>query len=321
MAVYTHVTDSDIHQFLCDYDIGKLSFFSGIAEGVENSNFLLQTTTNRYILTLYEKRVNPIDIPFFLKLLTHLAKHGISCPIPVKGNDGNALRKLKNRPAAIVTFLDGSWPRIPNSWHCRALGAAMAQMHHCGKNFPLTRKNSLTIGDWRPLLEACQLTKKEIYIALYNELNQELGWLERNWPKDLPTGIIHADLFPDNVFFQNRELSGIIDFYFACTDFLAYDLAICINAWCLNDDGILSAEKSRSMISAYQKVRPLLPEEVTALPILARGSALRFLLTRLYDWLNHPEGALVKPKDPMSYLKKLRFHQNVSNISAYGIMK
>ena len=257
MAVYTHVTDSDIHQFLKGYDIGKLTCFSGIAEGVENSNFLLQTTTNQYILTLYEKRVNPIDIPFFLGLLTQLANNGISCPIPVNGNDGNALRELKNRPAAIVTFLDGAWPRRPNSGHCRALGAAMAHMHRSGADFHLTRKNSLTIGNWRPLLEACLLTEKEIYIPLYNELNHELVWLEQNWPKDLPTGIIHADLFPDNVFFKSRKLSGIIDFYFACTDFLAYDLAICINAWCVDDNGILNTEKSESMISAYQKVRPL----------------------------------------------------------------
>jgi homoserine kinase type II len=319
MAVYTHITDSDLSAFLSLYDIGELTSFSGIAEGVENSNFLVRTTTGTYILTLYEKRVDPADLPFFLGLMGHLSASGMSCPTPIIGRDGAALKELNGRPAAMVTFLEGVWPRRIEPGHCRSLGGAMAGMHLASMDFDIQRVNALSVESWRPLLASCNLPSLEIYHALHNELNVELGRLETDWPTDLPIGVVHADLFPDNVFFLHQNVSGIIDFYFACTDFLAYDLAICLNAWCFENDGAFNVTKARLLISAYQKVRPLSASELEALPVLARGSAMRFLLTRLYDWLNQPEGAMVKPKDPMEYLKKLRFHQKVSSPSAYGL--
>jgi len=318
MAVYTHLSDEEIRKFLTEYDIGQLLNFSEIAEGVENSNFLLTTSSNKYILTLYEKRVDPHDLPFFLKLLSHLASSGLSCPLPVEARDGKALRTLGGKPAAIVTYLQGSWPRQTTHDQCKALGSTMAMMHEFGKSFQGIRKNALTLTAWRPLLDSCRLPEREVYINLFNELNQELKWLEANWPKSLPSGIIHADLFPDNVFFKDDNLSGVIDFYFACNDFLAYDIAVCINAWCFDENELFNFKKSSCILSAYNEMRTLSKEEVASLPVLIRGSAIRFLLTRLYDWLNHPEDALVKPKDPMSYLKKLRFHQQVSDPSGYG---
>ena len=318
MAVYTHLSDEEIRKFLTEYDIGQLLNFSEIAEGVENSNFLLTTSRNKYILTLYEKRVDPLDLPFFLKLLFHLASAGLSCPLPVEGKDGKALRTLGGKPAAIVTYLQGNWPRQTTPDQCKALGSTMAMMHEFGKSFQGIRTNALTLTAWRPLLDSCKLPEREVYINLYNELNQELNWLEANWPKSLPSGIIHADLFPDNVFFKDDNLSGIIDFYFACNDFLAYDIAVCINAWCFDENELFNFKKSSCILSAYNEMRTLSKEEMASLPVLIRGSAIRFLLTRLYDWLNHPEDALVKPKDPMSYLKKLRFHQQVSDPSGYG---
>lgn len=218
-----------------------------------------------------------------------------------------------------MTFLEGMWHRRIQPAYCRSLGAAMAAMHVAGADFPMTRANDLSVAGWRPLLEACGMQSNQIYHGLYNALNTELGLLERSWPERLPTGTIHADLFPDNVFFLGDQVSGIIDFYFACTDALAYDLAICLNAWCFENDGSFNVTKARQLVTGYQTVRALSPAEREAIPVLARGSALRFLLTRLYDWLNHPEGAFVKPKDPMEYHQKLRFHQSASGPSAYGL--
>lgn len=319
MAVYTPVSDEELEAFLADYDIGDVTSFSGIAEGVENSNFLVRTTRSIYILTLYEKRVDPKDLPFFIALMDHLAQNGLNCPRPVPARDGQTLRRLNDRPAAVVTFLEGMWRRRIQPGCCRALGEAMAKLHLAGADFGMRRANNLSVGSWRPLLESCGMPSDPIYHGLYNSLNRELADLEQHWPTGLPDGVIHADLFPDNVFFLGDDVSGIIDFYFACTDALAYDLAICLNAWCFEKDGSFNVTKARNLVSGYQSVRPLAPEEREALPLLARGSAIRFLLTRLYDWLNHPEGALVKPKDPMEYHQKLRFHQGVVGPSAYGL--
>ena len=320
MAVYTKINNIELRQFLSQYDIGELVAFAEIAEGVENSNFLVQTTKGPFILTLYEKRVDPDDLPFFLQLLTHLSEQDVSCPIPVRKRDGKILNQLNQRPAAIVTFLDGTSPKATTNIHCEAVGVSMAKMHSAGKHFKMQRENSLSIKQWRPLLNSCDLLNRPIYLKLYNELNEELNWLEANWPYDLPKGIIHADLFPDNIFFLNGNLSGVIDFYFACTDFLSYDLAISINAWCFEADETFSTEKSKTMVHAYQSQRSLSSDEITCFPVLMRGSAIRFLLTRLYDWLNHPPDAFVKPKDPMSYLKKLHFHQKVQSPKEYGFV-
>ncbi len=319
MAVYTEVSDEDLETFVAAYDIGAVVACKGIAEGVENTNYLLQTDSANYILTLYEKRVDRRDLPFFVGLMDHLASRGLACPTPVHGRDGMALRELCGRPACLVTFLKGMSPRRVALQHCAPLGAAMAQMHLAGADFPMARRNSLSVGDWRPLLEASAARADEVLPGLADLLETELHLLEDRWPADLPTGVIHADLFPDNVFFLNERVSGLIDFYFACTDAFAYDIAICLNAWCFEPDGAFNATKARHMLAAYRRVRPITPAELEALPLLARGSAMRFLLTRLYDWLNTPSGAFVRRKDPLEYLHKLRFHQGIAGPGAYGL--
>ena len=319
MAVYTEVSDDDLDGFVAEYDIGAVVSCKGIAEGVENTNYLLQTDRDSYILTLYEKRVNPEDLPFFLGLMDHLAVRGLACPTPIHGRDGKALRSLCGRPAAMVSFLKGVSHRRISLGHCAELGPAMAEMHLKGADFPLTRRNSLSLEGWRGLFEAVRPRAPEIKSDLADLLDAELDYLEANWPKSLPVGLIHADLFPDNVFFLGEAMSGIIDFYFACTDFLAYDIAICLNAWCFEADGAFNATKARLMLNGYRRVRPLSADELDALPLLARGAATRFLLTRSYDWLNTPEGALVKRKDPMEYYRKLVFHQGITGPGGYGI--
>ena len=319
MAVYTEVSDEELEEFLSQYDLGGLVSFKGIAEGVENTNYLLGTGTGTYILTLYEKRVHRGDLPYFLGLMEHLAGQGIVCPTPIRGGDGKALRELCSRPAAIISFLEGVWPRRVQPRHCALLGATMARMHLAGASFEGERVNALSIEGWRRLFRQVEARADEVRPDLASEIARELAHLEAHWPRDLPAGIIHADLFPDNVFFLADKLSGLIDFYFACNDFFAYDLAICLNAWCFETDDSFNITKARQMLSAYRRVRPFSDTELEALPLLARGSALRFLLTRLYDWLNHPDGAWVKPKDPLEYLQKLKFHQGVTGAGAYGL--
>lgn len=318
MAVYTEITDDDLRSFLAEYDIGAPLSLKGIAEGVENTNYLLVTECGPYILTLYEKRTRLEDLPFFLGLMDHLAARGIACPTPVHGRDGAALRTLCGRPAAIVTFLQGMWPRRINPQHCGELGRALAAFHKAGEGFTPTRPNALSVDGWRELLEATRERADEVRRGLAVEIGAEFDFLSAQWPTDLPAGVIHADLFPDNVFFRGEALTGLIDFYFACNDFLVYDLAICMNAWCFEADGAFNATKARALLIAYERERPLGAAEREALPLLCRGSALRFLLTRLYDWLNHPPGAFVKPKDPLEYARKLRFHQGVRGIGDYG---
>ena len=319
MAVYTEVDDEELEAFLLDYDLGQLHSFKGIAEGVENSNYLLRTSEGTYILTLYEKRVDPADLPFFVGLMNHLAQAGLDCPTPIRGRDGDALRQLRNRPAAVISFLEGVWPRRVLPRHCQGLGAAMARMHLAGGSFGMQRENALSVQGWRRLFQACAGRADEVCDGLAVTLERELALLEASWPSGLPEGIIHADLFPDNVFFLGERLSGLIDFYFACNDLFAYDLAICLNAWCFEKDNAFNVTKARALLQSYRQVRPFSSEELEALPILARGSALRFLLTRLFDWLNHPPGAFVAPKDPLEYMKKLRFHQEVRGPGAYGL--
>jgi homoserine kinase type II len=319
MAVYTDVAAEDLAGLLAGYDIGELLAYKGIAEGVENSNFLVHTSQGNFILTLYEKRVAAADLPFFLGLMEHLAARGITCPQPVKNKQGEVLGQIAGRRAAIITFLDGMWIRRPSAAHCTALGTALAKLHLAGLDFPGTRANTLSVGGWRGLYAHCQGRVNEVQRDLKQVLTDELAHLERLWPRDLPQGVIHADLFPDNVFFLGDKLSGLIDFYFACTDALAYDVAICLNAWCFESDHSYNVTKGRNLLQAYAAVRPLNTAERTALPLLARGAALRFLLTRLVDWFDVPPGALVRPKDPMEYFRKLRFHQTVGSVRDYGI--
>jgi len=319
MAVYTEVSDSQLAAFMEQYDLGDPLALMPIAEGVENSNYRLATTTGPYILTIYEKRVDRADLPFFLGLMEHLSAGGIPCPLPIQGRNGEALREVNGKAAAIITFLEGGWPRKISPNHCRRLGAAMAQMHLAGTDFTLSRPNSLSMRGWRDVFQSVEGRADEVAPGLAAEIANELDVIEANWPNDLPAGVIHADLFPDNVFFRGEALSGIIDFYFACNDFFAYDLAICLNAWCFEPDRSFNVTKAKLMLSSYRKVRPFSEIEVANLPLLARGAALRFLLTRLHDWLHQVEGALVKPKNPTEYLQKLRFHREVTGPAAYGL--
>ena len=319
MAVYTDVMAEDLAAFLAGYDVGELLAYKGIAEGVENSNFLVHTSRGYFILTLYEKRVAAKDLPFFLALMEHLHVRGMSCPQPVKNRQGEVLGKVSGRPAAMITFLDGMWIRRPSASHCAALGAALARLHLAGLDFKQSRANALSVTGWRPLYEHCRERANELAPDLAQFLAAELSHLEAKWPRELPQGVIHADLFPDNVFFLGNKLSGLIDFYFACTDALAYDVAICLNAWCFETDHSYNVTKGRSLLHAYAQVRPLSQDELHALPLLARGGAIRFLLTRLVDWFDVPAGALVRPKDPLEYHRKLRFHQTVRSVRDYGI--
>ena len=320
MAVYTDVAAEELAEFLKAYDIGELLSYKGIAEGVENSNFLLHTSQGSYILTLYEKRVAEDDLPYFLSLMAHLAERGVSCPQPAKNRKGEVCSRLAGRPAAIINFLEGMWPRRPNVVHCGGVGEALAKMHIAGADFPLSRKNPLSVAGWRPLFDLAAARADSVQAGLSDFIARELAHLEANWPADLPEGVIHADLFPDNVFFLGDKLSGLIDFPFACNDMLAYDIAICLNAWCFEPDHSFNVTKARALLNAYGRERKLSEAEQDALPLLARGAAMRFLLTRLVDFLNVPKGALVKPKDPLEYVRKLRFHQNVLSVRDYGVI-
>jgi homoserine kinase type II len=319
MAVYTEVTDEALAGFLAEYDIGKLVAFRGIAEGVENSNFSLRTTAGDFILTLYEKRVDPAELPWFLGLMEHLALRGVVCPRPVHGRDGNPLRRLSGRHAAVTTFLSGVWPRRVRPEHCGPVGSALAMLHRAGADYRPTRRNALGPAGWAPLLERARARADEVRPGLAGELDSALGAILERWPHALPGGHIHADLFPDNVFFLDGRVSGLIDFYFAATDLLAYDVAVCLNAWCFEPDFAFNVTKSRALLAAYDAGRALSADERAALPVLCQGAALRFLLTRLYDWLNTPPGALVVRKDPLEYLRRLRFHLTARDEHAYGL--
>ena len=319
MAVYTEVSDEELSTFIASYGLGELLSFKGIAEGVENTNYIVHTTHGPFILTLYERRTAREDLPFFLGLMEHLAARGVSCPTPVRDLKGRNLNELAGRPAALVTFLEGFWVRRPMTAHCAAVGRALAALHMGGDGFALKRANALGPSGWRPLYDRFADRADEIAPDLGPLIAGELAHLDGHWPKGLPAGVIHADLFPDNVFFLGDRLSGLIDFYFACNDALAYDVAVCLNAWCFEQDLAFNITKGRALLRGYEELRPLTPAERDAMPQLARGAALRFLLTRAYDWLNTPPDALVSRKNPLEYVRRLRFHQGVRSIADYGL--
>lgn len=319
MAVYTDISEEELVAFLGEYSVGNLLSYKGIAEGTENSNYLLHTTQGAYILTLYERRVEKADLPFFLGLMQHLSRKGISCPLPVQRKDGELIGHLAGRPAALITFLEGNWMRSPTAAHCRQVGKALAEMHLAAADFTLTRPNALAPEGWLKLWSACRDRADQVMVGLAEETSRDLDEIVGQWPTDLPSGVIHADLFPDNVFFLNGKLSGLIDFYFACNDLLAYDIATCLNAWCFEKDISFNLTKGAALLAGYQGVRPLGPAELEALPLLARGSAVRFMLTRLYDWLTIPDGPLVKKRDPLEYLRRMRFHRQIRSANEYGV--
>ncbi|MGH6888590.1 MAG: homoserine kinase [Rhizomicrobium sp.] len=319
MAVYTDIASDDLGALLANYEIGSPRSFKGIAEGVENSNFLLATEYGRFILTLYEKRVREDDLPFFLGLLDHLAARGIACPQPVRARSGATWTTLNDRPAALLTFLDGVSFSRPRAGHCAAAGTALAALHYAGADFALRRANTLALASWTRLARALLPRADEVEAGLAELISTNLEILKDRWPVNLPAGVIHADLFPDNVLFVGGAISGLIDFYFACDDFYAYDLAVMLNAWCFDAGGKFSRANAQSLIAGYARHRALSPKEVVTLPVLARGAALRFLLTRLQDWLDHDPAALARPKDPREFASRLRFHAGVTSLAEYGV--
>lgn len=321
MAVYTDVSDDDLDLLLSEYNLGEALSCKGIAEGVENSNFILHAEKGYFILTLYEKRMNRDDLPFFLGLMEHLARNGFVSPRPIASKDGKTVTETAGKPAAIIEFLEGRSVKRITPGHCALLGESLAKMHLAANDFSIKRPNALSIDSWRPLFDSCNTGHSQSHIKESEllEIDEELQFLEKNWPENLPEGVIHADLFPDNIFFLKEKVSGVIDYYFACNDFLAYDIAVCLNAWCFESDASFNVTKARKLINGYRSVRSISDEELDALPLLCRGAALRFYLTRLYDWINQVEGALVKPKPPLEYLKKLRFLKDVKTVASYGI--
>ena len=322
MAVYTEIDGDTLAQFAAQYPLAQIDELKGITAGVQNSNFLLATADAKYILTVYESSANGVaadDLPFFLGLMLHLSAQGLSCPVPLARKDGGLISTVKDKPAALVSFLEGRSVKTPRPEHCRALGAAMAQMHLAGDGFELHRPNNHGLTNWQTLFERCRSRADEVSPDLTHAMERELIRLEENWPDNLPAGIIHADLFPDNVFFMQGAVSGLIDFYFACNDFYAYDLAIALNAWCFEADATFNVTKARALLSGYQNVRPLAPEEIDAVPILGAGAAMRFLTTRLFDWLNQVDGAQVEPKNPNDFLRRLRFHRSATRPADYGL--
>ena len=320
MAVYTDISETELAEFLGHYSVGELMSYKGIAEGTENTNFLVHTSDASYILTLYEKRVAESDLPFFLGLMEHLAGRGIACPLPVQRNDGTVVGQVAGRPAALITFLEGMWMRRPTVEHCRQVGEALAGLHVAGCDFPLSRPNALDPKGWRELWHKARSGADSVVPGLAAEIDADFEVIASTWPEQLPAGVIHADLFPDNVFFLGGELSGLIDFYFACNDLFAYDIAICLNAWCFERDFSFNLTKGTALLSGYQSVRKLEPGEADALPVLARGAALRFLMTRLYDWSAGPDGDLIKKRDPTEYIRRLRFHRGIESAREYGFV-
>jgi homoserine kinase type II len=309
MAVYTNITLQEVCDFMDRYDLGRPTALTPIAEGIENSNYYVVIENRRYILTLFEKRTSAEDLPFFIDVMRHLSAHNIPCPQPMADREGNFLQHLHGKPALIVSCLAGRWRQDKSVDAAAAVATMLAKMHLAGVSFKGERKNAFGPQGWRRLVDLTVMRADSVAPALADFMRDEMAEMERNWPQDLPTGIIHADLFPDNVLFEDDKLSGFIDFYFASKDFFAYDVVITLNAWCFDAAGQCDTAKTKAMCAAYQVARPLSGAEKRAMPILARGAALRFLLTRLYDWLHPVPGAFVKAKDPLQYKKIIEFHR------------
>jgi homoserine kinase type II len=318
MAVYTDITDEELGGLLADFELGAPLSLKGVAEGVENSNFLLETETGRYFLTVYERRVNEADLPFFLELMRWLAQHGFASATPIADRGGSLLKRVRGKPCAIVTFLSGLSVRRPTVAHCREAGAGLAELHLAADGFPLSRANDLGQAAWAPMFAPLRDAADGLKPGLAKQISSDLELLSVKWPRGLPQGVVHADFFPDNVFFRQGKFAGAIDFYFACNDAFAYDIAIALNAWCFELDGSFNITAARALVAGYEGRRQLSDIERLALPVLAHGAAMRFFLTRLHDWGATPEGALVKPKDPLEYERKLAVHRASPDLVLFG---
>lgn len=316
MAVYTQVTHEQLNAFWQGFDLPKLTGFAGISEGTANTNYRVETEGGLYILTLYEKRTDPADLPFFLGLMQHLAVRGLVCPAVIPARNGSLTGILCGRPAAVTTFLAGQSVSAPQPAHCGELGAALALMHLAGRDFSLQRTNPLSLYSWQQQATMFAGPAETIEVGLGQTVQDEASVLSALWPQELPRGVVHADLFPDNAFFKDRKISGVIDFYYACNDFWAYDLAVCLNAWCFDENLAFDPACSRALLGGYHDVRPLVPAEWRALPVLCRGAALNFTLMRLGLWF---DAQPYRERDPRDYLKRLLFHQQVQNVGGYGL--
>ena len=316
MAVFTKLEKNEIEDFLKDYSIGNLISFEGIIKGTENTNYKIITSKNKYILTILEKRVQPEDLPFFMDLQNELAAHGFDCPLPVKNNKKSIINKLKDKNAVIITFLQGENLTNVMPEHCHELGLKIAQFTNITKNLNLSRPNSVGYKTWVSIYENFKNINNESYQEYFQILSNELIFLKNNWPINLPTAIIHADLFIDNILFIKNKISGIIDFYFSCNDFIAYELALTINAWCFNKDVAFNYKNYNSLMMGFNNISSLNIEEKASMNVLLRGAAVRILVTRLHDKIFHPDDAIVKLKDPKEYLNILKWHQQNTQIDS-----
>ena len=319
MAVYTKLEHQEVRQFLEQYNINNFKDYKGITEGVENTNYLIKTSEQDYILTIYEKRVDENDLPFFIKLLSYLSENKFPCPKPIANKNNEKINRIKNKNAALVTFLNGQSKNKITSEECFEIGKITAQLHEITKKFDINRKNNLSIENWDSIFEKTIKQKIDLDESIIKKAKNYLNFLKDKWPKNLPQGIIHGDLFPDNIFFTNNKVSGIIDFYFACNDFFAYEIAICINSLCFDNNSTFNMTKAKNLIDGYTSIRTLSEDEKKYLPILSMGAAMRFFLTRLYDFYHTDNKADVKIKDPFEYLKKIEFHSTIKNFNEYFI--
>ena len=319
MAVYTKLEHQEVRQFLEQYNINNFKDYKGITEGVENTNYLIKTSEQDYILTIYEKRVDENDLPFFIKLLSYLSENKFPCPKPIANKNNEKINRIKNKNAALVTFINGQSKNKITSEECFEIGKITAQLHEITKKFDINRKNNLSIENWESIFEKTIKQKIDLDESIIKKTKNYLNFLKDKWPKNLPQGIIHGDLFPDNIFFTNNKVSGIIDFYFACNDFFAYEIAICINSLCFDNNFTFNMTKAKNLIDGYTSIRTLSEDEKKYLPILSMGAAMRFFLTRLYDFYHTDNKADVKIKDPFEYLKKIEFHSTIKNFNEYFI--
>ncbi len=320
MAVYTKLSENKLEEFFSKYNLGKLLNYKEIKEGIENTNYFIQMEKGKFILTLYEKRVDEKDLPFFIGLMRNLFDKGFPSPEPIINKNGNYISEILKKKAAVVSFLDGNAKKTLSPNNCFEVGVNTAKLHLITKNLSVTRENKLSINSWRAIYNKVKKDCSTIHPDLPNVIERNLDEIEKTWPKKIPSGIIHADLFPDNIFFKGSKVSGIIDYYFSCYDFYAFEIAICLNALCfegINENLSFNVTKAKKFIDGYSSIRKLTEEEKNSLKILCKGAAIRFLLTRVFDYLNLIEGAIVKIKDPLEYFKRLEFHDGVNNYNDY----
>ena len=320
MAVYTKLSEAQLKDFFSKYDLGKVLKYEEIKEGIENTNYYVELEKGKFILTLYEKRVEEKDLPFFISLMKNLFDKKFPSPEPIINRNGNYISEILNKKAAVVSFLEGKAKKILEPNECYEIGIHTAKLHLITNKLNGKRENKLSVNSWRELYNKVKIDCSKIYKDLPNIIEKNLDIIEKNWPKSIPSGIIHADLFSDNIFFKNKKLSGIIDYYFSCNDFYAFEIAICLNALCFegkNENLSFNVTKAKRFIDGYESLRKLNDNEKKYLKVLCQGAAMRFLLTRVFDYLNLTEGAIVKIKDPLEYLKRLEFHDSVNSYEDY----